>query len=92
MRHEDGSSRQMHGTYAVGCDGARSVVRKQAGIAFEGHAPTFTGIVADVVIDNPWPEGRHIIGNDRGWLASSACQGPPRTTAGARSQCRVVAT
>ncbi|MEU9336523.1 FAD-dependent monooxygenase [Streptomyces sp. NPDC048290] len=56
--------------YAVGCDGGRSVVREQQGIATTGHAATFTGIVADIVLDNPWPEGRRITDNDRGWLAS----------------------
>ncbi len=56
--------------YLVGCDGGRSRVREQIGVDFPGHGPTFTGIVADVVLDNPWPEGRRITDNGRGWLAS----------------------
>ncbi|MGF1428692.1 FAD-dependent monooxygenase [Kitasatospora sp. LaBMicrA B282] len=35
--------------YLVGCDGARSVVRKQAGIAFPGWEPTRGMYMADVV-------------------------------------------
>ena len=58
------------GAYLVGCDGGRSVVREQIGVDFAGHGPTFTGVVADVVLDNPWPEGRRIADNERGWLAS----------------------
>jgi 2-polyprenyl-6-methoxyphenol hydroxylase-like FAD-dependent oxidoreductase len=57
-------------TYLVGCDGGRSAIRQQIGIDFVGHGPTFTGVVADVVIDNPWPDGRHIVDNQHGWLAS----------------------
>ncbi|WP_033294582.1 FAD-dependent monooxygenase [Amycolatopsis jejuensis] len=56
--------------YLVGCDGGRSAVREQVGITSSGHGPTFTGIVADVRLDNPWPGGRHITDNEHGWLAS----------------------
>jgi 2-polyprenyl-6-methoxyphenol hydroxylase-like FAD-dependent oxidoreductase len=56
--------------YLVGCDGGRSAVRQQMGIDFAGHGPTFTGVVADVAIDNPWPGGRRITDNQHGWLAS----------------------
>ncbi|WP_328611305.1 FAD-dependent monooxygenase [Amycolatopsis sp. NBC_00345] len=56
--------------YLVGCDGGRSAVREQLGIESTGHGPTFTGIVADVRLDNPWPGGRHITDNEHGWLAS----------------------
>ncbi|MEV6984437.1 FAD-dependent monooxygenase [Sphaerisporangium sp. NPDC051017] len=66
----EGVRRSVRAAYAVGCDGGRSVVREQAGIASTGHPATFTGIVADVRIDNPWAEGRRIVDNDRGWLAS----------------------
>jgi 2-polyprenyl-6-methoxyphenol hydroxylase-like FAD-dependent oxidoreductase len=70
MLDEQGREREATGRYLVGCDGGGSVVRQQTKIAFSGHRPTFTGIVADIVMDNPWPEGRRIYGNDRGWLAS----------------------
>ena len=66
----DGHRVTATGGYLVGCDGGRSLVREQAGIGFSGHGATFTGIVADIVMDNPWPEGRRILDNDRGWLAS----------------------
>jgi len=56
--------------YLVGCDGGRSAVRQQMGIDFAGHGPTFTAVVADVAIDNPWPGGRRITDNQHGWLAS----------------------
>lgn len=68
--HADGRRTTETGDYLVGADGGRSLVREQAGIASTGHAATFTGIVADVVIDNPWPGGRLIRDNERGWLAS----------------------
>lgn len=67
---EAGETAELRAAYVVGCDGGRSVVREKSGIAFEGHPPTFTGIVADLVMDNPWPEGRRIVGNEKGWLAS----------------------
>ncbi|MFC6644542.1 FAD-dependent monooxygenase [Granulicella cerasi] len=35
--------RHFRGRWLVGCDGARSVVRKQGGFAFEGTEPEFTG-------------------------------------------------
>ncbi|MGW3149522.1 FAD-dependent monooxygenase [Streptomyces sp. NPDC001177] len=66
----DGVRSTATAAYLVGCDGGRSLVREQTGIEFAGHGPTFTGVVADVLIDNPWPEGRRIVDNERGWLAS----------------------
>jgi 2-polyprenyl-6-methoxyphenol hydroxylase-like FAD-dependent oxidoreductase len=66
----DGQRSTRRCTYLVGCDGGRSAVREQLGIESIGHGPTFTGIVADVRLDNPWPGGRHITDNECGWLAS----------------------
>lgn len=66
----EGTRSTVTGAYLVGCDGGRSTVREELGIAFEGHGPTFTGVVADVVLDNPWPQGRRITDNEHGWLAS----------------------
>lgn len=47
--------------FLVGCDGARSTVRKRAGIAFEGTEPEFTGYSLQVELDDPssLPLGRH---------------------------------
>lgn len=70
MTGADGTRSEATAAYLVGCDGGRSVVRQQAGIEFAGHDSTFTGVVADVAIDNPWPDGRHIVDNQHGWLAS----------------------
>lgn len=43
-------------SYVVGTDGAGSLVRKQAGIAFPGSDTTQTAMMADVEMTNP-PEG-----------------------------------
>jgi 3-(3-hydroxy-phenyl)propionate hydroxylase len=42
----DGSS--LRAQYLVGCDGARSVVRKAAGIEFPGSEPTMSWLIAEV--------------------------------------------
>lgn len=49
--HANGES--FKAKWLVGCDGARSVVRKAGGFAFEGTEPTFTGYSAQVDIANP---------------------------------------
>jgi 2-polyprenyl-6-methoxyphenol hydroxylase-like FAD-dependent oxidoreductase len=38
LRHQDGREESVRARYVVGCDGAHSTVRQQAGIAFEGSA------------------------------------------------------
>lgn len=43
---------QLRGSYLVGCDGGRSVVRKLAGIGFPGTEPTLSGRTGDVEILN----------------------------------------
>ena len=47
--------------YLVGCDGGRSVVRKQAGFDFVGTPPDFTGYSVHVQLADPaaLPLGRH---------------------------------
>jgi len=67
---EDGSAVKASGRYLVGADGGRSTVRSQVGIDFVGHDATFTGIVADVMMTSPWPEGRRMVDNERGWMTS----------------------
>ncbi|MFG2827077.1 FAD-dependent monooxygenase [Streptomyces sp. NPDC048434] len=42
--------------YLVGADGARSLVRRQAGIDFQGTPPSMVGFVADVTLTDP-PDG-----------------------------------
>jgi 2-polyprenyl-6-methoxyphenol hydroxylase-like FAD-dependent oxidoreductase len=48
----DGSYR-LRARYLVGCDGARSLVRKQAGIGFPGTAPTQVLRLGDVTLSGP---------------------------------------
>lgn len=68
---EDGQTITGSARYVVGADGGRSIVRSKLGIDFLGHGGTFTGIAADVVIDNPWSQGgRHMANNERGWATS----------------------
>jgi 2-polyprenyl-6-methoxyphenol hydroxylase-like FAD-dependent oxidoreductase len=40
--------RSLRGKYLVGCDGARSVIRKAAGIEFPGWDPTTSSLIAEV--------------------------------------------
>lgn len=52
VRLSDGSS--LRAAYLVGCDGGRSVVRKAAGIAFDGWDATTSWLIAEVEItDEP---------------------------------------
>ncbi|WP_173390699.1 FAD-dependent monooxygenase [Actinomadura litoris] len=48
---EDGEV--IEAAYVVGCDGARSLVRKQAGITFPGIDSTATYVLSDVRLDDP---------------------------------------
>ncbi|MDA5343832.1 FAD-dependent monooxygenase [Stenotrophomonas maltophilia] len=43
----------LHGRWLVGCDGARSTVRKQSGFSFEGTDPEFTGHSLLVDLEDP---------------------------------------
>lgn len=48
LKKEDGSEEKVRSKYVVGCDGAHSVVRKEAGLKFEGDAYAQDFILADV--------------------------------------------
>jgi 2-polyprenyl-6-methoxyphenol hydroxylase-like FAD-dependent oxidoreductase len=63
----EGRSAKVSARYLIGADGARSTVRKQAGIPFEGRAASFRGIVVDAELESPWPEGRINVDNEMGW-------------------------
>ncbi|MFI9508683.1 FAD-dependent monooxygenase [Nocardia sp. NPDC052566] len=60
-QHDDGIDveiggahpRRIRAKYLVGCDGARSAVRKLAGIDFAGTDPTMAGLLADVELADP---------------------------------------
>ena len=47
------ADKQYYAKYLVGCDGGRSVIRKEAGFEFEGTDPTFVGYTAQVELDDP---------------------------------------
>ena len=52
--------------YVVGADGARSIVRQQAGIAYEGPEARNTMLLGDVVLDNPPSTPVVAVANERG--------------------------
>jgi 2-polyprenyl-6-methoxyphenol hydroxylase-like FAD-dependent oxidoreductase len=58
----------LRASYLVGCDGARSLTRQQAGIVFTGHEATHTWLLGDVKLD--LPDGGSMITeyNERGGL------------------------
>ncbi|MGW2384996.1 FAD-dependent monooxygenase [Streptomyces sp. NPDC001658] len=47
----DGAEETVRARYVVGCDGAHSTVRTQAGIGFEGYAYPQTFLLADLEVD-----------------------------------------
>jgi len=51
LRKRAGTEERMRVQYLVGCDGAHSTVRKQAGIAFEGDAYIQDFVLGDVELD-----------------------------------------
>ncbi|SFF11923.1 FAD binding domain-containing protein [Actinoplanes philippinensis] len=53
VRADDGGAYRMSARYVVGCDGARSVVRKQAGIGFPGTPARQLSRFGDVVLAAP---------------------------------------
>lgn len=72
LRNSLGERELLKARYAIGADGARSVVRKSVGIPFEGHSGTFRGIVLDAVLDAPWPRGHQDGSNEMGWVRGYA--------------------
>ncbi len=67
VRQEGGQERTVRASWVVGCDGARSVVRQQAGIAFIGTLPTISCLMGEVRLADPRsaPSGWHR--TPRGW-------------------------
>ncbi|BCJ40978.1 FAD-dependent oxidoreductase [Actinoplanes ianthinogenes] len=56
--HQDAEAVTVDGataSFLVGCDGARSVVRKQSGVAFEGRDARVCALVADVTLADGGP-------------------------------------
>ena len=59
LRHRDGTEETVRARHVVGCDGAHSTVRAQAGIAFEGYAYPQTFLLADLEADGLKPGAAH---------------------------------
>ncbi len=52
--------RCLRAQYLVGCDGGRSLIRKEAGIEFPGWEPTKSALIAEVEVTEETPRGiRH---------------------------------
>ena len=59
LRDGDGRDERISARYVVGCDGAHSTVREQAGIAFAGSAYPQTFVLADLEADGIEPDVVH---------------------------------
>lgn len=57
LAHADGRIEKLHARYVVGCDGAHSLVRKAAGLTFEGDAFPEQYMIGDVEVDWELPAG-----------------------------------
>ncbi|WP_326600401.1 FAD-dependent oxidoreductase [Streptomyces sp. NBC_01803] len=66
-RDSDGATGTLSAPWLIGADGARSTVRTQAGIGWEGRDETFTGIVADFPLPSPYGPDPHLADNTKGW-------------------------
>ncbi|MDQ4119510.1 MAG: FAD-dependent monooxygenase, partial [Actinomycetota bacterium] len=67
LRRPDGSTEREHARYVVGCDGARSTVRRAVGLAFDGHGYPHDWLLADLAMD--WdrsPDDVHVVFNPSG--------------------------
>ncbi|MFF7205380.1 FAD-dependent monooxygenase [Streptomyces sp. NPDC008141] len=68
LRRRDGTEESLTARYVVGCDGARSTVRGQAGIGFAGHAYPQTFVLADLEVDGLEPGAAHAYMTDIGMV------------------------
>ncbi|MET7619896.1 FAD-dependent monooxygenase [Streptomyces sp. NPDC005408] len=68
LRHQGGREESVHARYVVGCDGAHSTVREQAGIGFEGHAYPQTFLLADLEVDGLERGAAHAYMTEAGML------------------------
>lgn len=57
LAHPDGRTERLHARYVVGCDGAHSLVRKAAGLTFEGGTLPEQYMIGDVELDWELPAG-----------------------------------
>ncbi|MFG2369289.1 FAD-dependent monooxygenase [Streptomyces mirabilis] len=68
LRHRDGEEETVDARYVVGCDGAHSTVRTQAGIDFEGSAYPQVFLLADLEVDGLEPGAVHAYMTGTGML------------------------
>ena len=71
VRDQDGATSSVRARYVVGADGGRSRTREQVGIDVEGHADTFTGVIATAKMQFPWPGTTRTERNEHGWVAAN---------------------
>ncbi|MCZ4123792.1 FAD-dependent monooxygenase [Streptomyces sp. H39-S7] len=57
LAHADGRIERVHARYIVGCDGAHSLIRKAAGLTFEGDALPEQFMIGDIELDWELPAG-----------------------------------
>ncbi|WP_374776583.1 FAD-dependent oxidoreductase [Streptomyces sp. NBC_01310] len=67
IRQGAGRERSLRAGWVVGCDGARSVVRQKAGIAFTGTLPTISCLMGDVRLADPHSAPSGWNRTPRGW-------------------------
>ncbi len=58
LREADGTERVVHAKYVVGCDGARSAVRRALGVELRGDAANHAWGVMDVLATTDFPDWR----------------------------------
>ena len=69
LRHPSGRTTLVRARYLVGCDGADSTVRRQAGVAFEGGDYRRSVLLADLDLDADLPgQAAHVFVGPRGVL------------------------
>ena len=68
--------RSLRAQYVVGCDGGRSMVRKQAGIDFAGSDAETSYLIAELEMTDPPAEGLHR--DARGFFGVGKLDGGPR--------------
>ncbi|HTN89999.1 MAG TPA: FAD-dependent monooxygenase [Sorangium sp.] len=71
LRRADGSTEEVRAKWLLGCDGARSPVRKGADIAFEGDTYDDHCMLGDLVVDWPLPDGEIYLSPSRRGVAAA---------------------
>ena len=80
LLHADGRRETLRTRWLAGCDGARSVVRKNLGLSFEGDSYHRFFMLADVDIewDGKRDEGVFFLGSQQGYVAVAPLDGAGR--------------